>query len=73
MGLAESLYCSWLPALLEAGKKRLAGDMAKVAGHAISRTTSQVYDRALLEATDRFGEARIKGRERSGNESGNAR
>jgi len=48
-------------------------DAAKVAGHKSTRTTKKVYDRAVLEAADRFAEARIRGREQSGNRSGNAR
>lgn len=40
-----------------------AEDAAKVAGHSSSRTTSQVYDRAVLEAADRFADARIKRRD----------
>ncbi|RUM95592.1 integrase [Pseudaminobacter arsenicus] len=48
-------------------------DAAKVAGHSGTRTTKKVYDRAVLEAADRFAEARIRGRERSGNGSGNVR
>lgn len=48
-------------------------DAGKVAGHSGSRTTKAVYDRAVLEAADRFAEARMRGRERSGNNSGNVR
>ena len=48
-------------------------DAAKVAGHADKATTSRVYDRAVLEAADRFADARIRGRERTGNGSGNVR
>lgn len=48
-------------------------DAAKVAGHSSSRTTKKVYDRAVLEAADRFADARIRGREQSGNMSGNGR
>lgn len=48
-------------------------DAAKVAGHSGTRTTKNIYDRAVLEAADRFADARILGRERSGNNSGNAR
>lgn len=48
-------------------------DAAKVAGHSGTRTTKKVYDRAVLEAADRFADARIRGRERSGNTSGNVR
>lgn len=33
-------------------------DAAKVAGHASTRTTSAVYDRAALEAAERFADAR---------------
>jgi hypothetical protein len=48
-------------------------DTSKVAGHSSTRTTKQIYDRAVLEAADRFADARIRGRERSGNGSGNVR
>lgn len=48
-------------------------DAAKVAGHNNKRTTAEIYDRAVLEAADRFAEARIQRRERSGNRSGNVR
>ena len=37
-GIAESLYYSWSKELLEAGKRRLAGDTAR------SATTSEVKD-----------------------------
>ncbi|MCO5732854.1 integrase [Rhizobium sp. SSA_523] len=37
-------------------------DAAKVAGHSSKRTTSSVYDRAAIEAAERFADARIKGR-----------
>lgn len=47
-------------------------DAAKVAGHKSTRTT-KIYDRAVVEASDRFAEARIRARERNGNGSGNAR
>ncbi|RWC29810.1 MAG: integrase [Mesorhizobium sp.] len=51
-------------------------DAAKVAGHTDTSTTEQ-YDRAVLEAADRFADARMKRREQtangSGNGSGNAR
>lgn len=47
-------------------------DAAKVAGHSSTRTTD-IYDRAVIEATNRFAAARIKGREQSGNGSGNGR
>jgi hypothetical protein len=33
-------------------------DAAKVAGHASTRMTSPVYDRAVLAAAERFAEAR---------------
>jgi hypothetical protein len=36
-------------------------DAAKVAGHTSVRTT-EIYDRAVIEATDRFAKARVKGR-----------
>lgn len=48
-------------------------DAAKVAGHSTKATTAKVYDRAVMEAADRFAAARVKGRERNGNGSGNAR
>jgi integrase len=48
-------------------------DAAKVAGHSDKATTARVYDRAVLEAADRFADARIRGRERSGNGPGNVR
>ncbi|TGT91251.1 MULTISPECIES: integrase [unclassified Mesorhizobium] len=47
-------------------------DASKVAGHTATKTTEK-YDRAVLEAADRFAEARLKRREQSGNSSGNAR
>ena len=47
-------------------------DASKVAGHSSTRTT-EIYDRAVLEAADRFADARIKSRERSGNGGGNVR
>src|SRR5690606_10413413 len=34
-------------------------DAAKVAGHASTKTTAAVYDRATLEAAERFAEARV--------------
>ncbi len=37
-------------------------DAAKVAGHASTKTTSAVYDRATLEAAERFAEARTRRR-----------
>ncbi|MBY3434879.1 tyrosine-type recombinase/integrase [Rhizobium laguerreae] len=37
-------------------------DAAKVAGHASTKTTSAVYDRAALEAAERFADARSKKR-----------
>lgn len=39
-------------------------DAAKVAGHASTKTTSKVYDRAALAAAERFADARAKGRNR---------
>lgn len=48
-------------------------DAAKVAGHSSTRTTAKVYDRANLEAAERFAKARIKRRKQSENKSGNAR
>lgn len=47
-------------------------DAAKVAGHSSTRTTER-YDRAVVEASDRFAEARVRSRERSGNTGGNVR
>src|SRR5690606_34499919 len=42
---------------------RVAGvatdDAGKVAGHASTRTTADVYDRAVLEAAERFADARV--------------
>ncbi|UYE95815.1 hypothetical protein KNLIENLN_00002 [Sinorhizobium phage NV1.1.1] len=38
-------------------------DAAKVAGHASTKTTSAVYDRAALAAAERFADARSKKRE----------
>lgn len=40
-------------------------DAAKVAGHASTKTTSAVYDRAALEAAERFATARTKGRKKT--------
>jgi len=37
-------------------------DAAKVAGHASTKTTSEIYDRAALEAAERFADARAKKR-----------
>ena len=48
-------------------------DASKVAGHSGTKTTSAVYDRASEEAAGRFADARIAGRERKGNGSGNER
>ena len=48
-------------------------DAAKVAGHSGKRTTATVYDRAVLEAAGCFADARILGREQSGNGGGNVR
>ncbi|OJU05887.1 MAG: hypothetical protein BGN83_14690 [Rhizobium sp. 63-7] len=39
-------------------------DAAKVAGHASTKTTSAVYDRAALEAAERFAEARAEKRQK---------
>jgi hypothetical protein len=70
---------SWARDLRASGitEGRAAGantdDAAKVAGHTNTKTTSSVYDRAGEEAAGRFADARIKGRERTGNDSGNAR
>jgi hypothetical protein len=38
-------------------------DAAKVAGHSSTKTTSSVYDRAALEAGERFADARAKKRQ----------
>jgi hypothetical protein len=43
-------------------------DAGKVAGHTTRSTTARIYGRAVLEAADRFADARTEGRERSGNE-----
>ncbi|WP_411033377.1 tyrosine-type recombinase/integrase [Shinella sp. BYT-45] len=40
-------------------------DAAKVAGHASTKTTSAVYDRAALEAAERFAEARTSKRNKA--------
>jgi hypothetical protein len=48
-------------------------DAGKVAGHAGTKTTSEVYDRANLEAAQRFAKARSAHRKQSGNGSGNVR
>lgn len=37
-------------------------DVAKVAGHSSTKTTSRIYDRAALEAAERFADARAKKR-----------
>lgn len=37
-------------------------DAAKVAGHSSTKTTAAVYDRAALAASERFADARVKGR-----------
>lgn len=37
-------------------------DAAKVAGHSTKATTAKIYDRAVVEAADRFATARMKGR-----------
>lgn len=41
-------------------------DAAKVAGHASTKTTSAVYDRATLEAAERFADARAAKRKEGG-------
>lgn len=48
-------------------------DAAKVAGHSSKKTTATIYDRAVLEAADRFADARLQRRERTGNSGGNER
>lgn len=48
-------------------------DASKVAGHSSKATTAKIYDRAVMEAADRFADARLSHRERSGNGSGNGR
>lgn len=40
-------------------------DAAKVAGHSTKRTTSTVYDRAAIEAAERFADARLRARKPS--------
>lgn len=40
-------------------------DAAKVAGHASTKTTSAIYDRAALEAAERFADARAEFRQSS--------
>lgn len=47
-------------------------DASKVAGHSATTSTKK-YDRAVLEAADRFADARLRRREQSGNGSGNGR
>lgn len=47
-------------------------DAQKVAGHSSERSTT-IYDRAVLEAAERFAEARIAGRKQGGNATGNVR
>jgi len=48
-------------------------DAGKVAGHSNSKTTAKVYDRANLEAAERFAKARTAHRKQSGNCGGNVR
>ena len=43
----------------------LTDDVAKVAGHSSTRTTSEIYDRAALEAAERFAEARVEKRKKN--------
>ncbi|GLS29917.1 hypothetical protein SAMN04488498_110184 [Mesorhizobium albiziae] len=47
-------------------------DARQVAGHSNVRTTA-IYDRAGIEAAERFADARIRGRKQSGNDGGNGR
>ncbi|MBL8578124.1 MAG: integrase [Mesorhizobium sp.] len=47
-------------------------DAGKVAGHS-NRGTTEKYDRAVLEAAERFADARLRRREQSGNGGGNVR
>lgn len=73
-GLSKSLWARDLRApVITEGRALNASidDASKVAGHSTKATTAKVYDRAVLEAADRFADARLKGRERSGNGSGN--
>ena len=55
-GIAESLYYSWSKEFLEAGKRRLAGDMAR------SATTSEVKDlkRQALELKEVVAEQALE-------------
>lgn len=48
-------------------------DGAKVAGHGSKATTARIYDRANLEAAERFAAARVAARKQSGNSGGNER
>lgn len=48
-------------------------DAVRVAGHASRKTTEEVYDRATLEASERFSKRRVEHRKQSGNDNGNAR
>ncbi len=68
VGLPEG---AWARDLRASGitEARAAGistdDAAKVAGHASTKTTSAVYDRAALEAAERFATARTKKRSKT--------
>ena len=57
---ARDLRASGITEGRAAGAK--TDDAAKVAGHSTKRTTSAVYDRAAIEAADRFADARMRGR-----------
>lgn len=72
-GISETVWARDLRASGITEARASNDDAAKVAGHSGTRTTKKVYDRAVLEAADRFADARIRGRERSGNKSGNVR
>lgn len=48
-------------------------DAVRVAGHSSRKMTEQVYDRATLEASERFAKRRVEHRKQSGNGDGNER
>ena len=52
--------------MLELTLQGLTDDAGKVAGHSSTKTTAAVYDRAALEAAERFADARVKRREATG-------
>lgn len=74
-GFKRDRKAAGLPASLWARDLRASGitegratdvsldDTRKVAGHSSKETTAKIYDRAVLEAADRFAAARIRGRE----------